>query len=255
MTGTEVRVEISADADELAAAVAAQAVQVLAQAQAERGRSALVVTAGSILEKTLGALAAASEGSGLDWSRVDVWWGDERFVAADSPDRNDTATLRAGLGALGLSPDRIHPAPATDGEVGDDLDGAAAFYDAELAASAFDDPGASDGIPRLDLILLGIGPDGHCASLFPHHPGLDRDDAAIIGVRESPKPPPERLSFSFRALDAIDRVWVVAASADKADAAARALGGADVESTPAGRPRGRVETVWWLDRGSASQLP
>lgn len=255
MSADGLRVEILADAPSLAAAVARQAVSVLAAAQRDRGRAALVVTAGSILERTLGELAQASAGSGLDWSAVDIWWGDERFVPADSPDRNDSATLRAGLGALGLDVDRVHSAPASDGELGDDLDAAASFYDAELAAAAFDDPGPIDGIPRLDLILLGIGPDGHCASLFPGHPGLHQDETAIIPVRESPKPPPERLSFTFRALGAIDRVWVVAASADKADAAARAISGADPESTPSSRPRGLVETVWWLDAGAASTLP
>ncbi|MCW2602852.1 MAG: pgl [Pseudonocardiales bacterium] len=255
MTAPGLRVEILADPSELARTVAEHAVAVLAAAQAERGRAALVVTGGSILERTLGQLAAASRDSGLDWSAVDIWWGDERFVASDSADRNDTATLAAGLGDLGLTDERIHSAPATDGEVGDDLDAAAAFYDAEVAAEAFDDPGPVAGIPRLDLILLGIGPDGHCASLFPGHPGLHQNDTAIIAVRDSPKPPPERISFTFRGLNAIDHVWVVAASVDKADAAARAIGGADVESTPSGQPRGLVETVWWLDAAAASKLP
>ena len=255
MTAPGLRVEIVADAPALASTVAQRAVAVLAAAQAARGRAALVVTGGSILERTLGQLAEASAGSTLDWAAVDIWWGDERFVDADSADRNDTATLRAGLSALGLSADRIHSAPTSDGEVGDDLDAAAAFYDAELAASAFEDPGAVDGIPRLDLILLGIGPDGHCASLFPGHPGLHENDTGIIAVRDSPKPPPNRLSFTFRALNAIDHVWLVAASADKADAAARAIGGADLESTPSGQPRGLLETVWWLDTAAASKLP
>lgn len=255
MSAPGLRVEILPDPPELAGTVARGAVAVLAAAQAQRGRAALVVTGGSILERTIAQLGEASTGSGLDWSAVDIWWGDERFVPAGSSERNDTATLRAGLGALGLSHERIHSAPTSDGEVGDDLDAAAAFYDAELAAAAFDDPGAVDGIPRLDLILLGIGPDGHCASLFPGHPGLHQNDTAIIAVRDSPKPPPNRLSFTFRALRAIDHVWVVAASADKAEAAARAISGAGVESTPSGEPRGLIETVWWLDAAAASALP
>jgi 6-phosphogluconolactonase len=255
MTAPSVRVEILPDPAELASTVARRAVAVLAAAQANRGRAALVVTGGSILERTIGQLAQAAGRSGLDWSAVDVWWGDERFEAADSPDRNDTATLRAGLAMLGLSDERIHRAPSSDGELGDDLDAAAAFYDAQLGAAAFEDPGPVEGIPRLDLILLGIGPDGHCASLFPGHPGLHENATAIIAVRDSPKPPPNRLSFTFRALKAIDHVWVVAASGDKADAAGRAIGGADIESTPSGQPRGLIETVWWLDAAAAAKLP
>lgn len=254
MNAAGVRVEVLPDPAELASTVAHQAVAVLAAAQAQRGRAALVVTGGSILERTLAHLLRASSSTELDWTAVDIWWGDERFVPADSPERNDTATMRAGLDALGLSAGRIHRAPASDGPVGDDLDAAAAYYDAELAAMAEHDPGPVHGIPRLDLILLGIGPDGHCASLFPGHPGLHRNETAIIAVRDSPKPPPNRLSFTFRALKAIDRVWVVASSAEKADAAARAIGGADLESTPSGEPRGMIETIWWLDRAAAANL-
>jgi 6-phosphogluconolactonase len=252
MSAPGLRVVVEPSPEALAAAAASRTVEVLAAAQRERGRAALVVTGGSILERTLGQLAGAAQGSSLDWSRVDVWWGDERYVGAESDERNDAAALRAGLDALGLHRDRVHRAPAA--QAGVEVEDAAAEYAARLAAAAREDPGADPDLPRLDVALLGVGPDGHCASLFPGHPALEERTAAVVGVRDSPKPPPLRLSFGYRALGAIDRVWFVVASADKADAVARAVGGDDVRSTPSAAPRGRTETLWLLDEAAAGRL-
>src|SRR5436190_1205872 len=81
-------------------------------------------------------------------------------------------------------------------------------------------------VPDFDAVLLGVGPDAHCASLFPGHPGTRVLDTSVIAVRESPKPPPVRLSFTFPALDAAKEIWFVASGAGKAEAVARALSGA-----------------------------
>jgi 6-phosphogluconolactonase len=255
MTRAALQVSVSADSDELAAAVADRTVAALALAQADRGRAALVVTGGSILDKVLGRLAGATEGTDLDWGLVDIWWGDERFVRADSADRNDTEAMRAGLGALPLDPARIHAMPVSGGAYGEDVDAAAAAYAQELAAVALIDPGASDGLPRLDVALMGVGPDGHCASLFPGHPALTERTLTTVAVRNSPKPPPVRTSLTFRALDSVDRVWFVVSSADKAPAVASAVGGADAQQTPSAEPRGRIETVWMVDSAAAALLP
>jgi 6-phosphogluconolactonase len=104
-------------------------------------------------------------------------------------------------------------------------------------------------------VLLGVGPDGHCCSLFPEHPGVYEEEAAVIAVHNAPKPPPTRLSLTFRALAAAKEIWFVAAGSAKADAVAMALDGAGRVQVPASGPRGQHRTVWLVDRDAASKLP
>ncbi len=141
--------------------------------------------------------------------------------------------------------------PASDGLLGDDVDGAATAYAARLAAFAT----AGGDVPSFDAVLLGVGPDGHCASLFPGHPGTRETAPSVIAVRESPKPPPTRTSLTFRALDAAREVWFVVAGEGKAEAVARALSGAPREEVPSAGPRGTERTLWLIDRAAAGQLP
>lgn len=253
MSAPDPQVIVEADADELATAVAKRTVDALIHAQRQRGVASLVITGGGILEKTLAQLAKQSDGTGLDWSKVELWWGDERFVAADSPDRNDAAVLAGSLHALGLDPARVHRMPAAGGQW-EDVDAAAAAYAQELARAARSDPGAQDGIPTLDVVLLGVGPDGHCASLFPGHPALNERARSVIGVRNSPKPPPARITLSFRTIDTAQHVWFVVSSAEKAPAVASAVGGADIAQTPSAGPRGRADTLWLIDQAASSAL-
>ncbi len=116
-------------------------------------------------------------------------------------------------------------------------------------------PATTEGIPHFDVALIGIGPDGHCCSLFPGHPGLDELDTAAIAVRDSPKPPPTRVSLTFTALNAANEIWFVASGEGKAEAVARALAGADCVEIPSAGPRGRNRTLWLLDRAAAGKLP
>ena len=248
MTAPNPLVEIYADADDLAAHVAAATVGLLSDALAARSEAHLALTGGGILEAVMRAIRTHRDE--LDWSRVHVWWGDERFVPKDSDDRNDKAAFAALLDHLPLDPARIHPMPAAD-EGEPDVDAAARRYADELAAAAEGD----GAVPAFDVILLGVGPDGHCASLFPHHPGLERRDTAAIGVHDSPKPPPLRISLTFPALDAARQVWFVASGDGKADAVAKAVGGNDVHDTPSAGPRGRDRTLWLVDQAAAAQLP
>jgi 6-phosphogluconolactonase len=102
--------------------------------------------------------------------------------------------------------------------------------------------------------MLGIGPDGHVASLFPGHEALDVDDRIAVGVTDSPKPPPARISLTFPALNRARSVWFLVSGEGKADAVARALGGADLHEIPAAGVSGQEETIWFLDRESSSAL-
>jgi 6-phosphogluconolactonase len=137
--------------------------------------------------------------------------------------------------------------PASDGAFGDDVDAAAAGYAAELAAATDD----GSAVPVFDVLLLGVGPDGHVASLFPGHPGFAVREGSTIAVRESPKPPPTRISLTLPALRTARQTWLLAAGDGKADAVARAIGG---EALPAGSVHGTNRTLWLLDRAAAGKL-
>ncbi|HEX3335363.1 MAG TPA: 6-phosphogluconolactonase [Jatrophihabitans sp.] len=246
----EPEVVIVESADRLAASSADRVVQTLGEALRERPVAHLVVTGGGILEQVLSALAAPQRRAAIEWRRVHVWWGDERYVPANSDERNDGPAWTKLFEHVDIDPAKLHRMPASDVGFGEDAEAAADSYAAELAAEA----GAED-IPTFDVILLGVGPDGHCASLFPGHPALQEMTASVIAVHASPKPPPTRLSLTFRALDAANEVWFIAAGDGKADAVARAVGGAPREEVPSAGPRGRIRTLWLIDQDAASKLP
>lgn len=209
------------------------------------GRVASVaLTGGSVAEDAYRAVLDVPQHRRVDWAAIDVWWGDERFLAASDPDRNAVQARRALLDHLPFAPERVHEMPASDGERGVDLDAAAAAYGATMRAL---------GSGGFDVVLLGMGPDGHVASLFPGYPQLDVDDEIAVGVRNSPKPPPDRISLTFAALERAREVWFLVTGEAKAEAVKRALTpGMDFRAVPAARPRGRERTVWLLDEAAAS---
>jgi 6-phosphogluconolactonase len=244
---------VQSTADRLAEDVAARLVVTLVQAQQRRGRAALALTAGSVMELVWARLAASSAADTVDWTAVDVYWGDERFVPADSADRNDGPAERILFATAPFSAASRYSMPASDGQYGEDLDAAARGYTDLLRSSLRpDDVGA---VPNFDVVLLGVGPDGHCCSLFPEHPGVYDDSAAVIPVRNSPKPPPLRLSLSFSGLNSANEIWVVVSGESKADAVAMALGGAGRVQVPSAGARGRHRTLWLVDADAASKLP
>ena len=239
-------------AESLATDVAVRTLATLARAQQNRGRAALALTAGSIMEQVWAEIAATPARDTVDWSRVDVFWADERYVPAESKDRNDGPANRLLFGQPPFKAARLFPMPASDGPYAT-LDEAAAGYAEQLAdARREDDP---DVLPNFDVLLLGVGPDGHCASLFPEHPSAYDESGPVIAVRNSPKPPPSRISLSFAGLAAANEIWFVAAGAGKAQAVALALSGAGRVQVPSAGPRGRFRTLWLVDRDAASGLP
>jgi 6-phosphogluconolactonase len=249
--GAAPEIVVEPTAAQLADDVAARLVTTLVSAQSVRPVAFLAVTGGGILEQVMAAVRDLPARDSVDWRRVSLWWGDERFVPADSPDRNDRAAFAALFDAVPLDPAHVHRMPAAGAEFGDDVEAAAEAHAAELAAAA----DSGEDVPHFDALLLGIGPDGHCASLFPEHPGVYEEDASVIAVRNSPKPPPTRISLTFRALDAANEVWFIAAGSSKARAVALALGGAGRVQVPAAGPHGRHRTLWLLDRDAAARLP
>lgn len=243
-------VVVHRDADLLASAVAARLVTSLTDAQAATGAASLVLTGGGIGIASLTALRDSPARAAVDWHRVDVWWGDERYVEADSPERNDRQAREALLDALELDPGRVHPVGALGGPDGDDADAAAARYAGELAAAA--QPGRS--VPAFDVLLLGMGPEGHTASIFPGSAAA-HDTRPAFGVHGCPKPPPTRVSLGFASLTAAREVWMVVSGEEKAAAVAAALSGADRVQLPAAGAVGQERTLWLLDEAAASALP
>ena len=171
MSGTgRVSVAVHPDLAAVGAHAAARTVVALVDALDERGEAHLVLTGGSTSGAVGEALASSPACGAVDWSRVHVWWGDERFVPAGSDDRLDEPALHGWLAAVGVPTEQVHRAPATDWPQPDDLDGAARRWADELAAVAGDGRQA----PELDVVHLGVGPDGHVASLFPRSRGPGR---------------------------------------------------------------------------------
>jgi 6-phosphogluconolactonase len=241
---------VHASGDLLASAAAARTVTRVADAIAAQGHAHLVLTGGGIGTKVLSAIAASPARDAVDWRLVDFWWGDERFEVAGDPERNETGARAALLDVLGVAPDRVHAVPGPDGPDGDDPDAAAARYAAELAQAA---DGAGD-VPPFDVLMLGIGPEGHVASIFPESPAAYAT-GSVVAVRNSPKPPPTRISLTFSAIQAAREVWILASGAEKADAVAEAASGVSQDKLPAAGARGRDRTLFLLDEAAASKLP
>jgi 6-phosphogluconolactonase len=237
-----VETRVSAGPEELADAVAAALIERLAEVQAEGRVPSVALTGGSIAERIHRAVATSIDGLDVDWSEVDFYFGDERYVDSWSEERNSLAARRDLLDRVGVDPARVHEMPASDSGLS-----------LEEAAAAYADTVHAHGTGEFDVVMLGVGPDGHVASLFPGHPALDVDDRITVAVTESPKPPPERLSLTFAALNRTRAVWFVVAGEGKAEAVARARRpGADLHDVPASGVAGSDETIWWLDEAASS---
>ncbi|MEZ0067021.1 6-phosphogluconolactonase [Streptacidiphilus sp. MAP12-20] len=241
------------DKELMALAAAARLITRIVDAQSARGTASVVLTGGRNGNALLAAVAASPARDAIDWARLDLWWGDERFLPEGDPERNYTQARDELLDAVPLDPARVHPMPASDGPDGDDPEAAAASYAAELAKAA--SPQERLLVPTFDVLLLGVGPDTHVASLFPEHPGVRETELTVVGVRGAPKPPPTRVSLTLPAIRAAREVWLLAAGEDKADAVALALSGPGELQAPASGAVGRQRTLWLLDRAAASQLP
>jgi 6-phosphogluconolactonase len=238
--------------EELAEAAAERLVTRLAEAQSARGTASVVLTGGRNGNALMSALAGSPQArERIDWSRLDVWWGDERFLPDGDPERNHTQAHEALLDAVPLDPARVHPMPPSDGRYAGDAEAAAEAYATELAAMG---AGPAARVPAFDVTLLGVGPDTHVASLFPGHPALLETERTVVGVHGAPKPPPTRITLTLPAIRAAEEVWLLAAGSDKADAVALALSGSGELRAPAAAVRGRSRTLWFLDEDAASRV-
>lgn len=228
------------DINSVADSTAAKLIEKLASLLAAKDEVHLVLTGGTVGIATLASVWANTSHADIDFTRVNFWWGDERFVASDSSDRNQLQAENALLKNLKLDNSKVHAFPSADN--GLELPQAAIDFANHVAAVK----------PHFDVVLLGMGPDGHIASLFPGKP-LPEKGQWVTAEEDSPKPPPERLSFTYEALNSADEVWFVVAGSDKQDAVAVAMGDSP-NDLPVGRVHGQILTQWFIDATAGTKV-
>ncbi|HIW90071.1 MAG TPA: 6-phosphogluconolactonase [Candidatus Corynebacterium avicola] len=261
MTAHSVTVTDWSDQDTLAEGVARDIVEAVAEAQkrggvTDDGFARIVLTGGGAGGAVLRSLAALDHAArqtaesfpvtAVDWSKVHVFFGDERFVPVGTTGataRNDGLADTELLEHVGIPAGHVHrvgvPSDAEGAPDGPELDAAASDYAAVLAEFA------PDGF---DLHLLGMGPEGHINSLFPHTPELSpAAGTTVVAVRECPKPPAERVSLTLEAVNSARRVWLLVCGAGKKEAAGHVVSGEDPAQWPAAGVQGSVETVLHVD--------
>ena len=226
---------------ELIETARARFVDVITRAQESNGVASVALTGGS---NGIGLLKALAADSGdIAWDRVEIYWGDERFVPSTDPERNAGQAFDALLSSVPVDPARIHIMAPSDGEFGDDVEAAARDYARLIGPETV-----------FDVHLLGMGGEGHVNSLFPHTAATAEDSAPVVAVTDSPKPPPVRVTLTFPVINRSREVWLLVSGEEKAQAVAEAHRGAARDDWPCAGVHGAEATVWFLDRAAASQL-
>jgi 6-phosphogluconolactonase len=240
-------VEVFPDSDALVQATGRRLVEAITNAVSARGQALIVLTGGGNGIALLRYLAQEQQ---IDWDKVQLFWGDERYVPEDDDERNEKQAREALLDHVPIPASQVHPMAPSNGEFGADIDAAALAYEQILAANAA--PG--DPAPNFDVHLLGMGPEGHINSLFPDTPAVRETSRLVVAVEDCPKPPPLRITLTLPAIQRSREVWLLVSGAGKADAVAAAIGGADPVSLPAAGAVGQETTLWLLDEDAASKL-
>jgi 6-phosphogluconolactonase len=232
-----------ATADDVADAAVFLFVTLAAKAVAERGEFFCSLAGGTTPLSSYRILAAPLISSKVDWQRTHIFWGDERCVPEGSTDRNDEAALDALLRKVPIPSKNIHRVPAAEPD-------AAQRYESDLLrAFSLSLEESLSSPPRFDLILLGMGPDGHTASLFPGHPAVEEKTRLVVRVDGAPKPPPTRVTFTLPLINAARHVAFLVTGADKNAALRRVLNGDP--ALPAARVVPREGTLVFLSDATA----
>ena len=235
-----------ANLDTLSQQAAQYTVRLANQSIVTHGRFTIALAGGSTPKELYALLAAEPYRSQIDWTSVEVFWGDERCVPPDSEESNFRMAHEELLSKVPIPASQVHRMPAD----WPDLEAASEAYTAEMRRTF-----GTDGIPSFDLIQLGLGPEGHTASLFPHQASLHEQQRLVMPVT-TPKPPPQRLTFTPPLLNTAQHVLFLVAGAEKADAVHAILEG---EYQPDEYPAQIVrppngEVTWMLDAAAAGKL-
>lgn len=243
-------IQIYPDTSALFAAAADIIQQQLALTLQQYPQANLVLTGGSTPTGLYRLLASDAHRTRINWQRLWVLWGDERNVPLDDPQSNAGVAMHALLQHVPLPPAQVLPMTTTTAT---DLAATAAAYQQQVQAVL------AGGSGQFDVLLLGMGPDGHIASLFPGHPALHLpNDVLVTAISDSPKPPPQRITLTMPALHRATLVLYLVAGSDKARAVAQVLQGSHTPAAAAlpaalvQPPQGRV--VWLLDEAAAAQV-
>jgi 6-phosphogluconolactonase len=246
-------VTVHSDPTVLAAAVAARLLTRLVDLQAAGTVPKVVLTGGGIGISVLERIRETVARDAVDWSQVEFYWGDERFRPPGDPERNETQARAALLDHLRVDPAKVFPIGPDTGTGPSGAEAAAAAYAELLAHKAR--PEDHGPVPSFDVLMLGMGPEGHTASVFPHSPAVYETERTVVAVHGCPKPPPTRVSLTLPAIRRAVEVWVIATGEAKAPVVAMALSGAGETAIPVAGATGRRRTRWLLDRAAAGKLP
>jgi 6-phosphogluconolactonase len=246
-------IAVHANPDVLAAAVAARLVTKLVDLQASGTTPKIVLTGGGTGIAVLEQLRASVARDAVDWGKVEFYWGDERFVPPDDPERNEKQAREALLDHVPVDPAKVFPMGADTGTGPAGAEAAAEAYAEVLRQAAR--PEDHGPVPSFDVLMLGMGGEGHTASVFPHSPAVYETERTVVAVHGCPKPPPTRVSLTLPANRRAAEVWIMTTGESKAAAVAMALGGAGEVAIPVAGAQGRRRTRWLLDRTAAAKLP
>jgi 6-phosphogluconolactonase len=239
---TEIRRAINAS--DVAHLAAREIIETLDKALSINAEVNLSLTGGTVGILTLEALAEQPDLERISFDRVHVWWGDERFVEATSADRNAVQAREALLKKVNIPESNIHEFPASNQS--QTLAAAKTSFENSLIQHFGVD------VPYFDLTILGMGPDGHIASLFPGHEALSVGEI-VVAESNSPKPPSERLSFSFDVLNNSEKVIFVVSGIDKASAVKEVHTNEECE-LPAARIAALGQTIWFIDQAAGAEF-
>jgi 6-phosphogluconolactonase len=234
------------DADTLSHEAAQYVVRIAQESIGTHGRFTFALSGGSTPKKLYSLLGSEPYRSQIDWSRVDLFWSDERSVPPEDEESNYHMAQQVLLSNIPIPANQVHRMPADQA----DGDAASLAYTRDMQNTF-----GTDGVPSFDLIQLGMGPEGHTASLFPHQPSLHEQQRLVMPV-VVPKPPPPRLTFTPRILNAAKHVLFLVTGAEKADAVHSVLEG---DYQPDEYPAQIVQPVkgevtWMLDKEAAGKL-
>lgn len=233
------------DLDALVTGAAQRLMHRIVEAQRTKGHATVAITGGTAGIAVLGAVSTCCKT--VDPTKLTILFGDERFLPAGDPERNEVQARAALLDRLHLPEAQlIVPAPS-DGPFGSDIEAAAADYAAKVSEAI----AAHGGI---DIHLLGMGEEGHINSLFPDTDAVRDTEHVAIAVTDSPKPPAQRITLTLPVVQSAAEVWLLVAGANKAQALLESLSGDDPTEWPAAGAVGAQATKWFVDEAAASLL-
>ncbi len=240
------KIERYPNTDTLSQEAAQYIVRLANEAIVTHGRFTFALSGGSTPKKLYSLLGSDAYRKQIDWTRVEIFWSDERCVPPDNPESNYLMAQQALLNNVPIPANQIHPMPADQ----PNREAASQAYTSEMQRVF-----GTNGIPQFDLIQLGMGPEGHTASLFPHQPSLHEQQRLVMPVTV-PKPPPDRLTFTPPLLNAAHHILFLVTGAEKADAVQAVLEG---PYQPDEYPAQLVQptngdVVWMLDEAATVKL-